>query len=197
MHRYKIVILTSGHSRGSNFVAIAKYFQKRNLPVDIVSVIVTSRKAPIITRCEKLGVDSHFISAKNMLKYQTELQEYIKDNKIEMVVLAGFMKLLSSDFIDGINIPILNIHPALLPNYGGKGMYGMNVHKAVYYNKESFSGVTIHLVNSKYDSGKILCQQRVKIKKAKTPETIGARVLRLEHKYYGRTIYNYLKEYYV
>ena len=193
--RYKIVILTSGSSRGSNFVAINRYFTSRSIPIDIDNLFVTSRKAPVIERCASFGIKHTFLSARDMSLYQEKLKVYIKENSIDLIVLAGFMKLLTGDFIDSVGVPILNIHPALLPNYGGKGMYGMNVHNAVFKAKEKFSGVTIHQVNSKYDEGEVILQKRVRINRYKSAKLIAKRVLKLEHAYYGRVIWSFLRRY--
>lgn len=196
MKRYNIVVLTSGKSRGSNFLAIANFFKKRRIPIDISAVIVTSKTAPVIEKCQSLSIPHKFISCKNITSYQTELSAFIKQNNICLVVLAGFMKLLQADFINDIKIPILNIHPALLPKFGGKGMYGMNVHKSVFANKEKFSGITIHKVNGQYDEGDIIFQKKIRVHRSKSPEIIAKKVLKEEHKYYGRVIYHFIKEYY-
>lgn len=196
MRRYKIVILTSGKSRGSNFVAIANHIEKKKLPIDIEALIVTSRTAPVIGKCQQLGIDCQFISCRSIEPYQEELKELVKSRSVDLIVLAGFMRLLTADFIDSIKIPILNIHPALLPKYGGKGMYGMNVHNAVFEAKEKFSGITIHQVNSEYDQGRVIFQKRVRVDRSKSPEIIAKKVLKQEHKYYGRVIYKFLQEYY-
>lgn len=190
------MILTSGKSRGSNFVAIANYIKKKGLPINIQAVIVTSQKAPIIERCNLLDIPVEFISCKDLLSYQNKLHDYVASNKTHLIVLAGFMKLLSQDFISKVNIPILNIHPALLPKYGGKGMYGMNVHKEVFAAREGFSGITIHKVNGEYDKGDIIFQKKIRVLRSKSAEIIASKVLKQEHKYYGRVIFNFLKEYY-
>lgn len=196
LKRYKIVILTSGKSRGSNFVAIANYIKKKNLPLDISAVIVTNKTAPIVERCQQRNIDHLFISCKDITSYQKKLTEYVKNNSIDLIVLAGFMKLLKQEFIAEVKIPILNIHPALLPKFGGKGMYGMNVHKAVFSAKERFSGITIHQVNEQYDEGDIIFQNRIRVHRSKSPDIIAHKVLKQEHKHYGKVIYKFLKDYY-
>ncbi|MBI9032496.1 phosphoribosylglycinamide formyltransferase [bacterium] len=196
MKRYKIVILTSGKSRGSNFVAIANHLKRKRLPVDISAVIVTSKTAPVIEKCQELSISHYYLSCKDIAVYQQNLKDLVEDKKIDLIVLAGFMKLLESDFISSINIPILNIHPALLPKFGGKGMYGMNVHQAVFSQGERYSGITIHQVNGEYDKGDIIFQKRIRIHRSKSPEIIAHKVLKEEHKHYGRVIYQFLKAYY-
>ena len=177
-------------------MAITNHFRRRNLPIDISTVIVTSKNAPIIEKCEHLDIPYHFIGCRDIVSYQEKLTEYIQTINIDLIVLAGFMKLLTPDFITSIKIPILNIHPALLPKFGGKGMYGMNVHQAVFANQERFSGITIHQVNGEYDRGQVIFQTRIRIKRSKTPEIIAHKVLKQEHKHYGRVIYKFLKDYY-
>lgn len=196
MRRHNIVILTSGKSRGSNFVAIANYLQKKKIPINISAVIITNKNAPIVERCQQFNIHHQFISCKDISTYQHKLTEYIQTNNIDLIVLAGFMKLLQTDFINSLSIPILNIHPALLPQNGGKGMYGMNVHQKVYEKRERFSGITIHQVNGEYDKGKIIFQHRVRVHRSKTPEIIAHKVLKQEHKHYGRVIYKFIKDYY-
>ncbi len=190
------MILTSGKSRGSNFSAIAIHFKKKKLPIEISTVIVTNRKAPVIEKCQQLNIPHHYLSCNDISSYQENLKNFILNKKIDLIVLAGFMKLLGADFISSINIPILNIHPALLPKFGGKGMYGMNVHQAVFSQGERYSGITIHQVNGEYDGGKIIFQKIIRIHRSKTPEIIAHKVLKQEHKHYGRVIYNFLKDYY-
>jgi len=196
LRRYRIVVLTSGKSRGSNFLAIANHISRKKLPIDISAVIVTSRTAPVIEKCEHLVIPYHFIGCKDILSYQEKLTEFVITNNIDLIVLAGFMKLLTTDFITSIKIPILNIHPALLPKYGGKGMYGINVHQAVFAEQERFSGITIHQVNGEYDKGQVIFQKRIRVHRSKTPEVIAHKVLKQEHKHYGRVIYKFLKDYY-
>ncbi len=196
MRRYKIVILTSGKSRGSNFEAIANYFQRKKLPIEISAVVITNKSAPIIEKCEHFRIPHLFISCKDINYYQNRLAEYIHANGINLIVLAGFMKLLKQDFITSIQIPILNIHPALLPKFGGKGMYGINVHQAVYAKRERFSGITIHQVNAEYDQGDIVFQKRIRVHRSKSPEIIAQKVLKQEHKYYGQVISKFLKDIY-
>ncbi|HOQ80442.1 MAG TPA: formyltransferase family protein, partial [Candidatus Cloacimonadota bacterium] len=102
--------------------------------------------------------------------------------------LAGFMRKLSEQFLDTINTPLINIHPALLPKYGGKGMYGSNVHNAVFTAGEKISGATVHYVNKNYDEGDIIMQQSVDITDCQSPEEIGKKVLAIEHQIYGAAI---------
>jgi phosphoribosylglycinamide formyltransferase-1 len=113
---------------------------------------------------------------------------------VKYVVLAGYMKLIPSEFISQFRNRILNIHPALLPKYGGKGMYGMNVHRAVIKNKEPESGITIHLVNEKYDEGPILFQAQCSIDEGDSPELLAEKIHALEHEHFPQVISDFIRE---
>ncbi len=181
-----IAVITSGKSRGSNFQAIADNINRSE--INISFVVVTSRKAPIIDKCESLDIPWKFISARNLAAFELELLYLIKEQKLDMIVLAGFMKQISGEFIRECGIPILNIHPALLPKFGGKGMYGSNVHKAVFEQGEKVSGATVHLVNEYYDEGQIVLQESVDVSDCENAEEIAKRVLKIEHSLYYRAV---------
>lgn len=190
----RLVVLTSGHSRGSNLAAIAAYLSHNQVGIEIGLVVVTRRQAPVVELCQNLGLPSIFISCKNMLEYEAALKRQIRALRPDAIVLAGFMRLLSAEFLNSVQIPVFNIHPALLPQYGGKGMFGMNVHTAVFEAGEKTSGATIHLVNSEYDRGQILAQKEIDISDCRNPQEIAARVLKIEHELYAPTIVKYLHE---
>ena len=116
------------------------------------------------------------------------LTELFKKDNIELIVLAGFLKLLPSEFVDNFKNRIINIHPALLPCFGGKGMYGMNIHKAVFDSGESESGATIHFVDNTYDTGKIIAQKKIDITNCNSAEEIAEKVLKIEHQLLPETI---------
>jgi phosphoribosylglycinamide formyltransferase-1 len=117
-----------------------------------------------------------------------EIINTLKKHNVDTVILAGYMKKVSQELIAQFNNRVLNIHPALLPKFGGKGMYGMNVHKAVIEANEAVTGATIHLVNTNYDEGKILAQMQVPVFSDDTAETLAARVLEVEHQLYSDTL---------
>lgn len=188
----KIVVLTSGKSRGSNLRALALYFRNHKVDIEIALVVVSLRQAPVLEVCQEFNLPSSFISAKNMAEYERLLLEQIRDIRPAALVLAGFMKQVSEQFLHRVDTPVLNIHPALLPLYGGKGMFGMNVHTAVFEAGEKTSGATIHLVNQDYDRGQILAQKEIDISDCQSPPEIAARVLKIEHELYAPTIVNYL-----
>jgi len=112
---------------------------------------------------------------------------------VDFIVLAGYLRKIPNELIQAYPERIINIHPALLPKYGGKGMYGMNVHHTVFANKEKESGMTVHLVNEVYDDGKILAQYKVEIAPEDNAETIQKKVLALEHQYFSEVVENYIQ----
>lgn len=191
---WRLAVLTSGHSRGSNLRALHNYFRSQDKRIRIVFVTVSLPSAPVVDVCGELGLQVHHIPTRNMGSFEERVLELCRDEKIDLIVLAGFLKRLSSAFIEDVGIPILNIHPALLPKYGGKGMYGERVHKAVFAAGERESGPTVHLVNAMYDQGSILAQRKVDISGCGSPQEIAAEVLRAEHSLYGPTISAFLEK---
>jgi phosphoribosylglycinamide formyltransferase-1 len=189
-----IAILTSGKSRGSNFAAIHQWFQDKKLPVKIRFLTVSNLQAPVIIKCLELGIEHFHISLKDMTAFEKKLLFYLRQYDIELLALAGFLKKLSTAFLRNCRIPVLNIHPALLPKFGGKGMYGSFVHQAVFTAGERESGATVHLVNEDYDEGKIVMQQKTSIADCLSPEEIAERVLKIEHEIYARAIWKILTE---
>lgn len=191
--KYKIGILTSGMSRGSNLEAMANYFIINQKPVQISFAIVTKKNAPVREKCMKYHINDIFISTKDLQLFEDKLIKVCHENSIDILVLSGFLKKLSPKFIKRVNIPVINIHPALLPKFGGLGMYGKNVHEKVFNFKEKKSGVTIHLVNENYDEGKIIAQSECDISDCKSADEIADKVLTLEHKVYPQTITRFLE----
>ena len=186
----KIAILASG--RGSNAEAIIQYF--KNVDDIEVSLIVTNKiKAGVIHRAQNHVIPIHIIE-RNQLYNSEKLLDLMLEYEINVIVLAGFLLLVPIYLIQAYPEKILNIHPALLPQYGGKGMYGMNVHKAVKENRDIMSGITIHLVNEKFDEGKQLFQASCRLEQEDTAESIAAKVLKLEHKYYPKVIHYFIEK---
>ncbi len=194
MEDYKIAVFTSGMSRGSNFEAMVNVFKGMDLPITIEFVLITRRNAPIKERCERLGIPVYYAPTKDWNSFEEKVISRCRESNLDLVALAGFMKQITPHIIDGIGCPMLNIHPALLPNYGGKGMFGMNVHKAVFADGCKESGVTVHQVNDAYDEGDIVAQEQVDITKCSSPEEIAKTVLKIEHSLYGRAIWSFLKK---
>jgi phosphoribosylglycinamide formyltransferase-1 len=184
----KIAILASGS--GSNAENIIHFF--RNHPTVLIdSVWSNKRDAYVLERAENLNIEAHFFTKNELFDADQLLNEFRKRG-IALVVLAGFLLLLPQKFVR--EFQIVNIHPALLPAYGGKGMYGENVHRAVIANKEKESGITIHLVDEVYDHGKILFQAKCPVVPNDTPETLAAKIHELEMAHFPPAIEVLLEE---
>lgn len=154
MKKTRIAIFASG--TGSNAINIINYF-KDSESTEVGFVLSNNKNAPIIDSAKKLG-EKVFIHSNIEVSNGSFLTQLCKDNDIEYIILAGYLRLIPSELIEAYNNKIINLHPSLLPNYGGKGMYGANVHKAVLENKETISGITIHIVNEEFDKGRIIAQ---------------------------------------
>lgn len=176
----RLAILASGS--GSNAEEIIAFI-KGVRSIEIGCVISNKRDAGVLDRAAAHGIDSKVFKKKDWSD-QDRILSYFRENKIHFIVLAGYLQKIPDYLIQAYPDRIVNIHPALLPSYGGKGMYGMNVHRAVHKNQEKHSGITIHLVNENYDEGEIIFQARCPVLAEDTPEDIQKRVLVLEHKYY-------------
>lgn len=175
----KIAVFVSG--RGSNLQAILQSELTQN-KVEIKAVVSDKIECKAFRIAEKYSIPTISLGNKAGCKSYTELIVIFAELKIELVVLAGFLKLIPNEFIKNFKDKIINIHPALLPSYGGKGMYGINVHRAVFNSGDKFSGATVHIVDEIYDNGKIITQEKVNIEDAKSPDEIAEKVLEVEHK---------------
>lgn len=184
----KIAIFASGG--GSNAREIIKYFRS-NKSIVVALVVTNNAKAGVIQIAENAGIPVAIIDKKQWANPQ-KIISILRTHEIGLIVLAGFLLLIPPFLIDLYKDRIINIHPSLLPKYGGKGMYGHFVHEAVKNSGDAISGITIHLVNEHYDDGKILYQHSCVINKEMTTEEIAAAVLQLEHKYYASVIENYV-----
>ncbi len=174
----RIAVFVSG--RGSNLQAILdSQTEYKNVEVNAVFSDKVSCKAFQIA--EKFSIPTFSIGNKDGCVSYPELPKILSKLEIEFIVLAGFLKLIPNDLIREFKNRIINIHPALLPSFGGKGMYGKNIHTAVFDSSAKVSGVTIHFVDETYDTGKIIAQRCVDIKDVKSPDEIAERVLRAEH----------------
>ena len=176
---------------GSNFQSIVQNIQSGYLDANAKLLITNNSDAFAIQRAKKLGIEYVHISSAQFESpqvFQQKLISILKDNNIDLIILAGYMRKIPISLIKEFKNRILNIHPALLPKYGGQGMYGMNVHKAVFDAKDTVTGATVHLVSEEYDEGRILKQKKVKIDKDDTPESIAKKVLEIEHEIYSETI---------
>ncbi len=181
-----LAIFASGG--GSNAEAIIQHF-KDNHDINVRLIVSNKSGAGVLGRAERYGISFHIITRPFFYEGKSILQ-VLESHDIDWIILAGFLWLIPEYLIDAFPNKMLNIHPALLPKYGGKGMYGINVHKAVKQNNETQSGMTIHFVNKEYDKGKHVFQATTDLSPDDTPEDIAAKVLKLEHKYYPRIIHH-------
>jgi phosphoribosylglycinamide formyltransferase-1 len=178
----RIALFASGS--GTNAANIIKYFAE-NKSVAVDSLWSNKTNAYALKRAGDLGIDTFVFNREQF--YQTdEVVSKLKDRKIDLIVLAGFLWLIPETLIR--NFLIVNIHPALLPKYGGKGMYGNNVHRAVIESGDKESGISIHFVNERFDEGELIFQAKCDVLQTDTPEVLAARVHQLEYKYFPRTI---------
>ena len=175
----RIAILASGS--GSNAERIMDHFASHDL-ARVDCVLYNRKEAKVQARAERFEVESFHFKKESFSN--GEVLEFLIERSIDYVVLAGFLLLVHSDIIRCFEGRIVNIHPALLPKFGGKGMYGANVHRAVVEAGEKESGPTIHLVNERFDEGAILMQARVALDGTESPDEVAAKVLKLEHQYF-------------
>jgi phosphoribosylglycinamide formyltransferase-1 len=180
----RIAIFASG--TGSNARKIVEHFQDHQ---DIeVSLVISNRKnALVLAMAAEHGIDNFVINRKYFYESQDILAKLAEYN-IDFIALAGFLWLIPEYLVEAFDKKMVNIHPALLPKYGGKGMYGHHVHEAVKSAGETESGITIHYVNTKYDEGNIVFQAKCALDKGDTPAEIARKVLTLEHRYFAETI---------
>jgi phosphoribosylglycinamide formyltransferase-1 len=180
----KIVIFASGN--GSNAENIIKYFLKKGT-AEVVAVFSNNRTAKVLRRAHDLEVKAlHF--DREALYESDDVLNLLKDIKPDLIVLAGFLWMFPKKIIKRFPNKIINIHPALLPKYGGKGMYGMNVHKAILEQKEVETGISIHYVNDKYDEGELIFQTTTAIEANDTVEDIAEKIHQLEYEFFPKVI---------
>tara|TARA_Y100000590_G_scaffold288512_1_gene324838 strand:+ start:413 stop:997 length:585 start_codon:yes stop_codon:yes gene_type:complete len=169
--------------RGSNLKSILKYSKKKSSKIIVKLVISNKCNVPGITFAKKKKINFKIINYKNIKSAEKKIMNFLKKNKIKLVCLAGFMKILSKSFIRKFGNKIINIHPSLLPKYKG-----LNTHERAIKNNEKYSGCTVHFVNEKLDSGKIIIQKKIKILKNDTPKNLEKRILKEENKLYPKAI---------
>jgi phosphoribosylglycinamide formyltransferase-1 len=185
-----IVLFASGS--GTNVENIVNFF-KDDQDTQISMILTNNPKAYVIQRAEKLGIPVRIFNRDDFYNNSTVI-DLLKKIKPDLIVLAGFLWLIPENMIKAFPDKIINIHPALLPKYGGKGMYGSKVHEAVVANKEKESGITIHYVNERYDEGNIIFQAKCEVLPTDTPDDVANKVHELEYKHFPRVIARLLKE---
>ena len=180
-NKTKTAVFISG--KGSNLKSLIKFSRTSKSPISINFIISNNSKAKGLNYAKKFKIKKKVLNFKNKNLSEKKLLSILKINNINMICLAGFMKILSGNFIKKFKGKILNIHPSLLPKYKG-----LNTHKRALNNKEKYSGCTVHFVNSKLDSGKIILQKKVKIAKNETEASLAKKILAQEHKLYPQAI---------
>jgi len=185
----KLAIFASGN--GSNAENIAKYFEN-NSRIEVDSIYANKEGAYVIERAKNLGIDSFYFPNK-VFREGSEIIKVMQERKIDFIILAGFLLKIPENILHLFPNKILNIHPALLPKFGGKGMYGDAVHKAVKAAGETESGITIHLVNECYDEGTTVFQAKCKVDINDTYEDIANKVHQLEYDNFPRVIESFVK----
>lgn len=185
----RIAIFASGS--GSNAENIAHYFEN-NASVTVSLILTNNANAYVLERAKKLGIPAKIFSKDEFLK-SDEILHFLVENNINLIILAGFLLKIPENLIKKFSNKIINIHPALLPKFGGKGMYGNHVHKAVVAAGETESGITIHYVNEHYDEGKIIFQAKCAIIDTDTPEDVATKIHKLEYEHFPKVIEELLR----
>ena len=180
--KIKTCVFISGN--GSNLNSLIKNSKTLDFPITIKLVISNNSKSKGLIIAKKNRINSKFIKYENKIKFEKESLIAIKKHKINFICLAGFMKILSSDFVKKFPKKIINIHPSLLPKFKG-----LNTHRRVLKTNEKYTGCTIHFVSPKLDSGKIILQKKILIRRNETEKSLKNKVLRLEHKAYPEAIF--------
>jgi len=181
--KFRIAIFASGS--GSNAINLIQYF-KDHVQIEVEGIYCNKPKAGIVEKSRSANVKIHIFNRDEF--NDGSLNRILLENQVDYIVLAGFLWLIPTHMIACFPNRIVNIHPALLPSYGGKGMYGSRVHEAVIEAKEKVSGITIHLVDAKYDSGEFLFQAEIEILENDTPDSLAGRIHLLEHENYPRVV---------
>ena len=185
-----LAIFASGN--GSNAENIC-YFFKKSSDINVVLICSNNKNAYVVKIAKKLDIPL-FLFTKKELENFLKLKNILKKNRIDFIILAGFLLKIPKKLLKNYPNKVINIHPALLPKYGGKGMYGNNVHKAVLEKKETESGITIHFVNSKYDDGEIIFQTKCRVEKNDSIESLGRKIQKLERAFFPKIIEGVIKK---
>lgn len=190
-----IVVFASGS--GTNFQALIDTVESGKVPARIIGLVSNNTDNKALERAHKHGIEKVSLapsSFDNYSDYVEILQKQLEDWNTDLIVLAGYMIKIPTEIIDKYRGRILNIHPSLLPKYGGKGFYGINVHRAVIENNEKESGCSVHLVTEEYDKGPILAQEQVPVFESDDPESLAKRVLKKEHELLPKVVAETIKD---
>jgi len=189
MTKYRLGFLASGG--GSNMQAIIDNCNNEILPCKPAVVISNNSKSGALQKAQLQNIPFYHLSSVHFQDFEQldfEITKKLKEHNVDYVILAGYMKKIGLNLLNAFPNRVLNIHPALLPKFGGEGMYGMNVHRAVIDAGEKYSGATVHYVDNEYDRGEIILQGRVEIEALDTPETLAEKVLKIEHSLYSSAL---------
>ncbi len=187
--KIKLGFLASG--RGSNMLAIIANCKAGKLDAEPAVVISNNADSGALEYAREAGIPAFHLSKlthEDESVLDQEITNTLNSHKVDWVILAGYMKKIGSKSLEQFQGKIINIHPSLLPKYGGKGMFGIHVHESVLASGDSETGVTIHLVDGEYDQGRVLAQRLVSVEEGDTPELLAARVLKVEHDLYSETL---------
>ena len=184
MSKHKIAILVSG--TGTNAINIIEYFEKNSV-AEVVLVISNKTDSLAVEKAQNKGVKTVVFNNESFKKSGVVL-DYLMSQSVDFIVLAGFLIKISNDIIHAYPNKIVNLHPSLLPKYGGKGMYGKRVHRAVIEAQEPESGISIHFVNKEYDEGAIIFQAKVCVEKGDSVEVLTKKIQKLEHRFFPKVI---------
>jgi phosphoribosylglycinamide formyltransferase-1 len=191
MKTAKIGVLVSGHSRGTNFQAILDAIRDEQLHAQVALLVATNAEHGAVEKAHVAGVKTLVLppeSEPTAEAWDHRVADALYEEGVSVLALAGYLRLISSVLLEAFPNRILNVHPALLPSFGGKGMFGMRVHQAVLEYGCKVSGCTVHLVNERYDTGPIIAQACVPVEENDTPETLSARVQMQEHRLFSRCL---------
>lgn len=187
----RIAIFASGE--GSNAEIIMQYFAEINT-IDVVLMLCNRKNAGVFERAKKLAVKTEYLP-KNEFYESNKALDVLSANSIDFIILSGFLLKIPDEMVFHYDNRIINIHPSLLPKHGGFGMYGLHVHRAVKQAGEIETGITIHLVNEAFDDGKILFQAKCGLDNNDSVEDIQNKVQKLEHKFFAKTVHQYIEKY--
>jgi phosphoribosylglycinamide formyltransferase-1 len=180
-----IAVFASGE--GSNAENLFRFFST-STKVKIKLVVTNNENAGIVEKAERYKKNLQIISKTSLQNYTDQFIDFLKTEKVDLIVLAGFLLKVPEKLVKAFPGRIINIHPALLPKFGGKGMYGMHVHKTVLEAGEKESGITVHFVDEEYDNGAIILQERCEIAADETPESLAAKVHQLEYDFFPKAV---------
>jgi len=180
----KIVIFASGE--GTNTENICNYFST-STRFEVVLIATNKKDSFVINRAQKLNIPS-FVFSKNDLNNSVIVEKKLLELEVDFIVLAGFLLKVPKKIINLYSDKIVNIHPSLLPKFGGKGMFGENVHQSVIESGEKESGITIHYVNNNYDEGGVILQEKCSVSEDETVESLSEKIQKLEHEFFPKTI---------